>query len=202
MLAQATNFARNVDNTFLIIVGISVFFLVLITTLLITFVIKYNKKRNPKAVNIHGNIKLEIIWTVIPTIIVLYIFWLGWSDYKILANAPKDSMIITATGSMWQWNFTYSNGKQADTLYVPVNKNIKMNLVSTDVNHSFYIPAFRIKKDVMPNTKNSTWFRAEKIGSYTLFCAEYCGLNHSTMRTMIKVIPLKEFNNWLKTTSI
>ncbi|MCH8169944.1 MAG: cytochrome c oxidase subunit II [Bacteroidetes bacterium] len=197
MIAQATNFAQNVDNTFIIIVGICVFFLVLITTLLITFAIKYNKKRNPKAVNIHGNIKLEIIWTIIPTLIVLYIFWLGWSDYIELATPPKDAMVINATASMWQWKFTYSNGKQADTLYVPVNENIKIKLNSTDVSHSFYIPAFRIKRDAMPNTNNSTWFNAEKLGSYTLFCAEYCGLNHSKMYTEVKVVTKDKFNNWL-----
>lgn len=197
MIAQATNFAQNVDNTFIIIVGICVFFLVLITTLLITFAIKYNKKRNPKAVNIHGNTKLEIIWTIIPTLIVLYIFWLGWSDYIELATPPKDAMVINATASMWQWKFTYSNGKQADTLYVPVNENIKIKLNSTDVSHSFYIPAFRIKRDAMPNTNNSTWFSAEKLGSYTLFCAEYCGLNHSKMYTEVKVVTKDKFNNWL-----
>ncbi|MCH7972994.1 MAG: cytochrome c oxidase subunit II [Bacteroidetes bacterium] len=197
MIAQATNFAQNVDNTFIIIVGICVFFLVLITTLLITFAIKYNKKRNPKAVNIHGNTKLEIIWTIIPTLIVLYIFWLGWSDYIELATPPKDAMVINATASMWQWKFTYSNGKQADTLYVPVNENIKIKLNSTDVSHSFYIPAFRIKRDAMPNTNNSTWFNAEKLGSYTLFCAEYCGLNHSKMYTEVKVVTKDKFNNWL-----
>ncbi|HED07567.1 MAG TPA: cytochrome c oxidase subunit II [Ignavibacteria bacterium] len=197
MIAQATNFAQSVDNTFLIIVGISVFFLVLITTLLITFVIKYSKKRNPKATNIPGNTKLEIIWTVIPTLIVLYIFWLGWTDYKVLATPPKDSMVITATASMWRWKFTYPNGKQADTLYVPVNKDIKIKLISTDVDHSFYVPAFRIKKDALPNINNSTWFNAEKLGTYTLFCAEYCGLNHATMRSEVKVVTKDKFNNWL-----
>lgn len=197
MIAQATNFAKNVDNTFFIIVGICVFFLLLITVLLITFTIKYNIKRNPKAVNIHGNTTLEIIWTVIPTIIVLYMFWIGWVDYKELAAIPENAIEINATASMWQWKFTYPNGKQADTLYVPVNENIKIKLFSTDVSHSFYIPAFRIKRDAMPNTNNSTWFNAEKLGSYTLFCAEYCGLNHSKMYTEVIVVTKDKFNNWL-----
>ena len=198
MIGQATNFAHSVDNTFLIVVGICVFFLVLITTLIITFAIKYNKKRNPKAVNIHGSTKLEIIWTIIPTLIVLYIFWLGWSDYKKLATIPKDAIVINAAASMWQWKFTYSSGRKADTLYVPVNKNVKVELFSTDVDHSFYIPAFRIKKDTLPNTNNSTWFRADKLGAYQVFCAEYCGLNHSFMRTAVKVVREKDYNNWLK----
>jgi len=198
MIAQVSNYAHSVDNTFIIVVGICVFFLLLITFLLIYFSIRYNKKRNPKATNIHGSTKLEIIWTIIPTLIVLYIFWIGWVDYKELAEAPKDSMVIEATASMWQWKFTYANGKVADTLYVPVEKNIKVKLNSLDVDHSFYIPALRIKKDVMPNTINSTWFNADKIGSYTLFCAEYCGLNHSEMITRLKVVTKDEFDNWLK----
>lgn len=198
MIAQVSNYAHSVDNTFIIVVGICVFFLLLITFLLIYFSIRYNKKRNPKATNIHGSTRLEIIWTIIPTLIVLYIFWIGWVDYKELAEAPKDSMVIEATASMWQWKFTYANGKVADTLYVPVDKNIKVKLNSLDVDHSFYVPALRIKKDVMPNTINSTWFNAEKIGSYTLFCAEYCGLNHSKMITRLKVITKDEFENWLK----
>jgi len=198
MIAQVSNYAHSVDNTFIIVVGICVFFLLLITFLLIYFSIRYNKKRNPKATNIHGSTKLEIIWTIIPTLIVLYIFWIGWVDYKELAEAPKDSMVIEATASMWQWKFTYANGKVADTLYVPVEKNIKVKLNSLDVDHSSYIPALRIKKDVMPNTINSTWFNADKIGSYTLFCAEYCGLNHSEMITRLKVVTKDEFDNWLK----
>jgi len=197
MIAQVSNYTQSVDNTFIIVTGICVFFLLLITVLLVFFSIRYNKKRNPKALNIHGSTKLEVIWTIIPTLIVLYIFWIGWVDYKELANAPKDSMVIQATASMWQWKFTYSNGKVADTLYVPVNQNIKMKLNATDVDHSFYIPAFRIKRDAMPNTNNSTWFNAEKLGSYTLFCAEYCGLNHSKMITKLKVVSKEDFNNWL-----
>ena len=197
MIAQATNFAKNVDNTFFIIVRICVFFLLLITVLLITFTIKYNIKRNLKAVNIHVNTTLEIILTVIPTIIVLYMFWIGWVDYKELAAIPENAIEINATASMWQWKFTYHNGKQADTLYVPVNENIKIKLNSTDVSYYFYIPAFRIKRDAMPNTNNSTWFNAEKLGSYTLFCAEYCGLNHSKMYTEVIVVTKDKFNNWL-----
>jgi len=197
MLAQALNYVKYVDKTFLIIVGICVFFLVLITFLMLFFVIKYNKKRNPKAVNIHGSTKLEILWTVIPIFIVLYMFWLGWSGYKVKYKPPKDSMVINVNASMWQWKFVYNNDKKADTLYVPLGKNIKLKLHSLDVNHSFYVPAFRIKEDALPNKNNIVWFNAEKLGNFAVFCAEYCGLNHSYMRTEVKVVKEKDFNNWL-----
>jgi len=164
---------------------------------MIIFVIKYSRKKNPKGKNIHGNITLEITWTVVPTLLVLVMFWLGWVGYKEMADAPEDAMIIDVTAQMWQWKFKYSNGTESDTLYVPLNKPVKVSLRSLDVNHSFYIPAFKMKKDVLPNRNNTAWFIAEELGSYTLTCAEYCGLRHSYMLTKVVVLPSKDFDDWL-----
>jgi cytochrome c oxidase subunit 2 len=197
MLDGASNFAESVDTAFLFILSVSVFFLVLITTLMIFFVIKFNRKRYPKPKNIHGNVPLEITWTLVPTILVLIMFYFGWTGYKEMAEIPKDAMTIEVTGQMWQWRFKYENGLQTDTLYVPLNKAVKVNLNSVDVNHSFYIPAFKFKKDVLPNRKNVAWFIPTKIGSYTLTCAEYCGLRHSYMLTKVVVLPEDKFNTWL-----
>ncbi len=197
MIAEASNFVNSVDSTFILIVSICVFFLVLITTLMITFVIKYNRKRHPVAKNVHGSLWLEITWTIIPTIIVLVMFYFGWKGYEQMAEAPKDSMVINVTAQMWKWSFTYGNGVKTDTLYVPVNKPVKVMLHSLDVNHSFYVPAFRVKKDAIPNRNNSAWFKAEQTGRYNLTCAEYCGLNHSYMYTDVVVMPEDEFNKWL-----
>jgi len=197
MLASASNFVESVNTTFLFILIVSVFFLVLITSLMIIFVIKYSRKKNPKGKNIHGNIPLEITWTVVPTLLVLVMFWLGWVGYKEMADAPEDAMIIDVTAQMWQWKFKYSNGTESDTLYVPLNKPVKVSLRSLDVNHSFYIPAFKMKKDVLPNRNNTAWFIAEELGSYTLTCAEYCGLRHSYMLTKVVVLPSKDFDDWL-----
>jgi|SRR3972149_6659240 len=196
MIAEASNFVNSTDTAFIIIVSICVFFLLLITTLMVVFVIKYNRKRNKKAVNVHGSTTLEVLWTVIPTMIVMVMFWLGWTGYKDLSTPPKDSMVVDVTAQMWKWSYKYSNGVQSDTLYVPLNKNIKVNLHSLDVAHSFYVPAFRVKKDCIPNRNNYAWFRAEEIGTYQVFCAEYCGLNHSYMYSAVKVIPENEFNKW------
>jgi len=98
---------------------------------------------------------------------------------------------------MWKWTFQYPNGVKADSLFVPVNTDVKCNLKSLDVNHSFFIPAFRVKKDVIPGEKRDTWFRAEKLGTYELTCAEYCGLNHWHMYTKVIVLPSDQFHNWL-----
>ena len=197
MFSGASNFVNSTDTTFFFIVAVSVFFLVLITVSMIYFVIKYNRKRNPKAKNIHGNIPLEVTWTVIPTILVLIMFWMGWAGYKNLADAPADAMNVDVTAQMWRWSFTYPNGVTADSLFVPVNKPVKVLLHSRDVNHSFFVPAFRVKKDVIPNRNNSAWFLADKIGSFDLFCAEYCGLNHSHMLSKVIVMPQDSFNSWL-----
>ena len=197
MFDGVSNFVNSVDGTFLFTLIVSVFFLVLITFLMIFFVIKYNRKRNPKGTNIHGNMGLEIAWTGIPTILVLIMFWFGWQGYKEMVNVPEGAMPVSVTAQMWKWSFEYEGGKKTDTLYVPVNKPIKLTLHSNDVNHSFFIPAFRLKKDVFPNRERIAWFIAEETGAYDIACAEYCGLNHSYMYNKINVLSEKDFNEWL-----
>ncbi len=200
MFNGASNFAKEVDFAFLFTLVVSIFFLVLITGLMIYFVVKYNRKRNPKATNVHSNVFLEVTWTVIPTILVLIMFWYGWVGYVDMSEAPKDTLNIDVTAQMWKWTFKYENGKTTDSLYVPINKPVKLNLHSLDVNHAFYIPKFRIKKDVYPNQQRMIWFEAKELGSFDIACAEYCGLNHSYMYNKVKVMPQEEFSVWLNTT--
>lgn len=197
MFIAQTEYVKSVDFAFFFIVAISVFFLVLITGLMIYFVIKYNRKKNPKAKNISGNVPLEILWTAVPTILVLFMFYFGWMGYKEITSIPEDSMVVKVSAQMWRWTFNYENGKTSDSLFVPVNKPIKIVLNSIDVNHSFYIPAFRVKKDVIPGKQNTTWFEVEEEGSYPILCAEYCGLNHSYMYTEVVALSENEFNEWL-----
>jgi len=197
MFDGVSNFANSVDGTFLFTLIVSVFFLVLITVLMIVFVIKYNRKRNPKGKNIHGNVLLEIAWTGIPTILVMIMFWFGWQGYKEEVDVPDDAMPINVTAQMWKWTFKYENGKTTDSLYIPVNKPIKLILHSNDVNHAFFVPAFRLKKDIFPNRERVAWFIAEKTGRYNIACAEYCGLHHAYMASTIIVLPENEFKNWM-----
>jgi len=201
-MSGASNFVQGVDLTFIIILGISVFFLVGITAVMIYFVIRYSRKRNPKATNIEGNTKLEIIWTVIPLILVLIMFYFGWIGYRPMRKVPEGAIPVKATGQMWSWSFEYENGKRSAELVVPYNKPVKLDLFSLDVIHSLYIPAFRIKEDVVPGKNNYLWFTAQQLGEFDLFCAEYCGDRHSYMLSKVKVIPEADYEKWLAQSDI
>ncbi len=196
MFTGFSNFSGGVDMAFAIILGISLFFLIGITAVIIYFLFKYNRKKNPVASEIEGSNKLEIIWTIIPLVLVLYMFWLGWSSYIPQREVPADAMKVKVTAQMWSWRFEYENGKIDDTLFVPVNKAVLLNMESTDVIHSLYVPAFRIKEDVVPGKDNYMWFRSLVVGSYDLFCAEYCGLRHSYMGTIVEVVNQEDFDKW------
>jgi len=202
MFSNASNFVQGVDQSFVVILGISIFFLVAITAVMIYFVFKYNKKRHPKAVNIDGNHKLEIIWTVIPTILVLIMFYYGWVGYKPMRNFPEDAIQVKAYAQMWSWSFEYPNGKTSDTLVVPKDKAVTLNMFSRDVVHSLYIPAFRIKEDVVPGGDSKMWFIGQEIGNYDIFCAEYCGDLHSYMLSKVYVLPENEYNTWYNTATV
>jgi cytochrome c oxidase subunit 2 len=176
--------------------GISFVFLIGLTFTMLYFIYKYNNKKNPVATQIEGSTKLEIIWTLIPTLLVLVMFYYGWAGWTPMRHAPKDSFNIQVTGRMWNYTFQYQNGKTTDTLFVPMNKAVKLKLISMDVIHGFYIPAFRIKEDVVPGREKSAWFIAQREGLFELFCSEYCGMDHSYMYTYVKVMPEQKFNAW------
>lgn len=196
---NASNFVEGVDFALNLIMGVSLIFLIGITAVMVYFLFRYSKKNNPVATNITHNNKLEVIWTVIPTILVIIMFWYGWTGYKPMLTAPDDAIQITATGQMWKWSFEYPDGKYTDSLVVPIDEPVKLNLVSKDVMHSLYIPAFRIKQDVTPGAGNMMWFIAQKKGTYDVLCAEYCGQLHAYMLTTITVLDRAEYDTWLET---
>lgn len=201
-MSGASNFVQGVDLTFIIILGASVFFLVAITAAMIWFAIRYHRKRNPKATQIEGSQKLEILWTVIPTILVLIMFYFGWAGFAPMRKVPKDAIPIKAYGQMWSWSFEYENGKKSAELVVPLNQPVKLDLISKDVVHSLFIPAFRIKEDVVPGRDNYMWFIAQQEGEFDIFCAEYCGDRHSYMLSKVRVVPGADFAAWLMTSDI
>lgn len=203
MFTGASTFAKGVDLSLYIITGISLFFLLGITVVMIYFVIRYNKKRNPKATNIEGNFTLEVIWTVIPTILVLVMFYYGWMGYKPMRQVPPNAMEITAYAQMWQFSYEYPDGRRTDSLVVPINQPVKLNLVSRDVLHSFYVPAFRLKEDMVPGKENNfTWFEATLEGRFDVLCAEYCGQLHSYMLSSVHVLSDEDYKNWLTATPL
>lgn len=194
---EISNFAKGVDTAFYFIIGTSLFFLIALTTIMIVFVIRYNKKRHPVAVQIKDNYTLEIAWTIIPLIIVMVMFYVGYVGYMPMRTAPKDAIVIKTEGRMWEWQFTYPNGKKSRDLYVPLNKPVKLIMTSVDVIHSLYIPAFRVKEDLVPGKESMLWFIAQEEGSYDVFCAEYCGLRHSYMVSKAFVKDEPSYNEWV-----
>lgn len=186
-----------VNSAFYVITGMCVFLLILITFLMVYFVIKYHRKRNPVSSYIVENAPLEVVWTILPTILVLIMFFYGSEEFAHIRDVPGEAYPVTVIARQWEWSFSYPNGKQSKVLVVPVNKPILLYLESRDVVHSFYVPAFRIKEDAVPNLKNYLWFQAKTKGSYDVLCSEYCGLKHSEMISRVAVTDENTFNRWL-----
>jgi cytochrome c oxidase subunit 2 len=196
---SAISTTEAVDFVFLYIFGISAVMLLGITATMIWFVVKYNRKRHPQPQpSPHYNILLEAVWTVIPTLIVLTMFWYGWEGYTTLRDVPADALEVRVTARMWSWTFTYPNERTSDRLVVPAGRAVKLDIVSEDVLHSFYVPAFRIKRDAVPGMTTHAWFRAPEPGSYDVFCAEYCGVAHSQMITTVDALPEHDFEEWYR----
>lgn len=193
----ASNLAEGVDKAFVFIFTIAFIFIVGITAFMIYTVIRYSRKRNRSPKQFTGSVKLEVIWTVIPTILVMLMFYYGWIGFAPMRKPPADAMRITAIGRMWEWEFDYGDGKLSKELVIPVNKPVRLDLVSEDVNHSLFIPAFRVKEDVVPGYNNFLWFTPNYIGDYEILCTEYCGLLHSAMLSKTRVIEQAEFDKWL-----
>jgi cytochrome c oxidase subunit II len=202
MFSNLSNLSQGVNTAFVVILSICLFFLVSLTITLIVFIYRYNAKRHPVADQIEGNNSLEVLWTVIPILIVMAMFYYGWVGWTPLyTDAPKGAIPIKTIGRMWNWRFEYANGQKTDTLFVPQGKPVALDLVSVDVIHSFYVPAFRVKMDVIPGRKMKVWFTGNIPGNYDIFCAEFCGLQHSAMYTAVKVMPEKDFFKWYNDTT-
>lgn len=187
---------NEVDYTFWFIMGISIVLLLIITIVMLYFVYRYSRKRNPVPTNIEGNTTLEIIWTVIPVILVMIMFFISWGGFRNMRDVPKDAMIVKVTGQMWKWSFEYDNKKKSDTLFLPVNRDVKFEITSIDVLHSFFLPAFRCKEDAVPGRTNYYWIRTTETGNFYAACAEYCGMNHSYMYAAIVIEPEEKFLIW------
>lgn len=198
---NASNFVAGVDQAFMVILGISIFFLVALTIVMLIFIYRYKKEKHPNAIQNEGNNKLEIIWTAIPLILVMIMFYFGWMGWKPMKNPPEEAMHVKAIARMWNFRFEYENGKFTDSLIVPINEPVIIDLVALDVLHSMYIPAFRVKEDMIPGQDKLLWFIPGTEGTFDLFCTEYCGLEHSYMFTAVKVIPKEDFDAWMSDTT-
>lgn len=188
-----------VDIAFWYILGISIVVLIGITVLMIYFAVKYRRSKHPIPADIRDNWLLETVWTVIPAIIFLSMFVVGWTSYLGLRAIPEDGLEIEVYGQQYSWIFVYPNGKETENeMVVPVDKPIKLVLLSEDVNHSFFMPAYRVKVDVVPGMETFAWFLPEDKGEYDILCTEYCGVDHSYMVAKLNVVSQEEYEQFLE----
>lgn len=202
MPPQGTEIAAGVDSLYKFLLIVSFISCVLVIGGLIYFAMKYRRRGdNDKTPYISHNTMLEFLWSFIPFVIFMVVFVWGWIIFAQLRNYPENSLEIAVQAQKWNWNFTYKNGKQsAAEFYVPVNEPVKLIMTSSDVLHSFFVPAFRNKQDVVPGRYMPYWFKASKIGKFQVFCAEYCGDDHSGMKAIVHVVTRAEFETWLSAT--
>jgi cytochrome c oxidase subunit II len=196
MFSEASNLVAGVDKVFLFIISIGVFFILAIAIFIIYMLIRFSRKKGLKPMQFTDNLKLEITWTVIPIILVVLMFYYGWIAFAPMRKVPADAMKITAIGKMWAWEFEYGKGLRSPELVIPVNKAIRLDLKSEDVNHSLFIPAFRVKEDVIPAYNNYLWFIPQYVGEYEILCTQYCGLMHSNMLSKARVLDQPEYDKW------
>jgi cytochrome c oxidase subunit 2 len=196
---QASTVSGEVDALYTYLVAITIFFSVLVTVLIFYFAVKYRRRsENELPQPIAGSVKLETMWTVIPFLIAMTIFVWGASLYFSLYRMPKDAIEIFVVGKQWMWKFQHTEGqREINELHVPVGAKVKLTMTTEDVIHSFAVPAFRIRTDVVPGRYTFAWFEATKTGRYHLFCTEFCGTNHSGMTGWVEVMEPTAYQAWL-----
>ncbi|HQU71123.1 MAG: cytochrome c oxidase subunit II [Calditrichaeota bacterium] len=193
---NSIGFVSEVDSSFIAVISISIAILIGVTVTMLWFVYRYHHTRHTDAKDIHGHVGLEVTWTIIPTFLVIGMFWFGFTGYQRMATIPDEGVKVDVTGRMWSWEFTYENGIKSNKLVVPAGQPVILSLHSNDVIHSFYIPKLRVKKDVVPGLNNQMWFSTSEEGMLDVFCAEYCGDQHAYMAAKIEVVSPSAYDSW------
>jgi cytochrome c oxidase subunit 2 len=196
MFPSASNLASGVDRVFLYIVALSAAVLLGITVVMVTFVIRYSRRRRPVAEQIEGNRWLEVAWTAIPTVLFLSMFYYGWIVWKGGRGGPADAPAVTVTARQFAWSFTYPGGKTTPELVLPLGRPVRLDVNSVDVVHGFFIPAFRVKVDAVPGRTNYTWVTPTVAGVFDVECTVICGATHSYMLSKVHVIAPELFDAW------
>lgn len=203
MPVQATDQAAGIDWLYYGALGLTAFWFAVITGAVVYFCIKYRARPGHRAEpSADHNDVLEITWTIVPSIIVVILFVLGWRNYVDLVTPPRNALEIEVRAQKWNWQFTHSSDGRSvtdDELHVPINTPVRLLMSSSDVLHSFFVPSFRVKQDVIPRRFTKVWFRATRPGTYRLYCTEYCGRDHSLMKTRVTVHPPGGYEAYLRT---
>jgi cytochrome c oxidase subunit 2 len=199
---QASTFAPDVDNLLFFLLAVTVFFTLLIFGAIFYFAVRYRRRSERELPHVpHGGMALEILWTVIPFGLTMVMFTWGADIFFRESRPPEDAMQIYVVGKQWMWKLEHMEGKrEINELHIPMGRAVKLTMTSEDVIHSFFVPAFRTKQDVVPGKYSMTWFKPTKVGKYHLFCAEYCGTRHSGMIGWVYVMEPADYANWLRGT--
>jgi cytochrome c oxidase subunit 2 len=196
---SASTMAGRVDALYFFLIAVSAFFSMLIAGLIVYYAVKY-RRRSPDAVgaNVHGGMALELTWTIVPLMITMVIFVWGASVFFAMSRPPDETLNVYVVGKQWMWKFQHLDGRrEINELHVPVGRAVKLIMTSEDVIHDVFVPAFRVKADVLPGRYTSIWFQPTMPGRYHLFCAEYCGTRHSGMIGEVVVMEPTEYQAWL-----
>jgi cytochrome c oxidase subunit II len=196
---SASSYSGHVDALYFFLISVSVFFSLLIATLIVVLAIRYRRRPgNERATQIEGVLRLELLWIGIPFVLVMTMFVWGARVYFEIYRPPDEAIDILVTAKQWMWKLQHPQGqREINALHVPVNARVRLTMASEDVIHSFYVPAFRMKHDVVPGRYQQAWFQATKTGEYHLFCAEYCGTKHSEMIGTVYVMEPADYEQWL-----
>jgi cytochrome c oxidase subunit 2 len=196
--ARASTTAGSVDALYIFLVALSLFMSVAIFTMICIFALRYRRRKGREAEQIEGSNVLEFTWSAIPLVIFLFIFAWGAVVYFKERTPPRGATQIYVVAKQWMWKLQHEEGqREINELHVPVGRDVEMIMTSQDVIHSFYVPAFRIKQDVLPGRYTTLWFHATRSGTYHLFCAEYCGTQHSGMIGQVVVLEPAQYEAWL-----
>jgi cytochrome c oxidase subunit 2 len=196
---QASTLAPPVDTLFFALLALAALFTALVTGLLVFFAIKYRRRSADEVPEqIEDSPRLEVLWTIVPLGLALIVFVWGSTLFLREAQPPADAELIYVLGKQWTWRMQHANGRQeVNELHVPVGRPVRLTMIAQDVIHSFFVPAFRIKQDVLPGRYTTVWFEASRVGTYTMYCAEYCGLDHSGMLAQVTVMDASAYATWL-----
>jgi len=192
---QSSTIAADVDWNFGLVYWVSVFFFALVTFLLFFFVFRFRNRAPDETA--HHNTSLEVLWSAIPTAIVMAMFWFGYDTYMVMATVPQNAYEIRVTAQKWNWLFTYPTGYVDGELHVPAGEPVRLVMSAEDVIHSFYVPDFRVKRDVIPGRYTEVWFEAFEPGEHRIYCAEYCGTSHYNMLSRLHVHDRADYDAWL-----
>ncbi len=196
---RASTVAGQVDALYFFLLAVSGFFTVLIFTLVFYFAVRYRRRREDELPRpIEGSLKLEIAWSVVPLLLSMVMFGWGAVVFFKITRPPADALRMDVVGKQWMWKIQHPEGRrEINELHVPIGRPVRLTMISEDVIHSFYVPAFRVKQDVLPGRYTSLWFEASRVGEYHLFCAEYCGTKHSGMIGKVVVMEPSDYEQWL-----